>query len=143
MTTRVSFYVLSEQGDGAREAFACRLVDKAWQQGLSVQVRCEDEAAVQGMDELLWRFSDRSFVPHEIAPAGEDPAPVLLAREPLPQPADLLVNLTADLPVDFIQHGRVVELVAGDETSKLVGRERYRRYREAGAELETFDLGRG
>ena len=142
MTTRVSFYVLSEHGGGAREAFACRLVDKAWQQGLSVQVRCADDTALRAMDELLWRFSDRSFVPHDIAPAGEDPAPVLLAHEPLAVPADLLVNLTGDLPVDFTLHGRVAELVAGDEASKLAGRERYRRYRDAGAELETFDLGR-
>lgn len=142
MTHRVSFYILSEQGEGAREAFACRLVDKAWQQGMSVQVRCQDEAALQEMDQLLWRFSDRSFIPHEVAPAGEDPAPVLLTRAPLSHAADLLVNLTGELPVDFTLHGRVAELVGADEASKLAGRERYRRYREAGAELETFDLGR-
>ena len=65
---RVTFYVLADADERARRTYACRLVEKAYLQDHKVLVRLDTPDDVRDFDELLWRFSDRSFVPHETCP---------------------------------------------------------------------------
>jgi DNA polymerase-3 subunit chi len=142
---RVTFYVLAEGDESARRNYACRLIEKAYLQAHRVVVRLPSEDDAREMDEQLWRFSDRSFVPHEVAPpAAADAAPVLLMAggEPAAD-ADVLVNLGRDVPDWYRRFGRVAELVGGDEESRRAGRERFRFYREQGLTPETHNLGAG
>jgi DNA polymerase-3 subunit chi len=142
---RVTFYVLADADEHARRTYACRLIEKAYLQDHKVLVRLDSPEDVREFDELLWRFSDRSFVPHEACPpAGAADAPVLLTAgaEP-PAPADILVNLGRDVPSWFDRFGRVAELVAADDESRRAGRERFRHYRSQGLVPETHNLGAG
>lgn len=142
---RVTFYVLADADERSRRAYACRLIEKAYLQDHRVLVRLDTEEDVRDFDELLWRFSDRSFVPHETCPpAGAGDAPVLLAAAATPPvPADILVNLSRDVPAWFDDFARVAELVAADDESRRAGRERFRHYRDQGITPETHDLGAG
>lgn len=142
---RVSFYVLAGGDERARRTYACRLVEKAYLQDRRVVVRLGGGDDVSDFDELLWRFSDRSFVPHEVAAAGAAvAAPVLLTADEDPSgPADVLVNLADDVPPWFARYARVAELVGGGDASRRAGRERFRFYREQGLEPETHELGAG
>lgn len=142
---RVTFYVLADADADGRMGYACRLVEKAYLQDNRVLVRCGSPEEAQSFDELLWRFSDRSFVPHELL--GQDAAPaapvgILGDGEPS-LPGGVLVNLGADVPAWFARFDRVAELVAADDESRRNGRERYRFYREQGVEPETHTLGGG
>lgn len=142
---RVTFYVLADGDEQARRTYACRLVEKAYLQDHRVVVRLDSGADAGHFDELLWRFSDRSFVPHDPpGSAGPGPAPVVLtvAEDP-PGTADVLVNLGTDVPAWFARYGRVAELVGGDEAARQAGRERFRFYRDQGLEPETHNLGAG
>ena len=81
---RVDFYVLTGSDPGARLRFACRLVEKAWLMRNRVRVQFDAGGELAAFDQMLWTFSDRSFVPHrragdpESVPSAALP-PVVLA----------------------------------------------------------------
>jgi len=142
--TKVDFYVLSAADRRSRLTTVCRLVEKAFEQGLRVAVRTSAPAETVEVDELLWTFSDRSFVPHGVWPAEPDFAaatPVLITSGALPEShRDVLVNLGADVPAEFATFSRVCEVVAGDEDAKHQARLRWRSYKDAGLAPENHNL---
>jgi DNA polymerase-3 subunit chi len=142
--TKVDFYVLAATDQRSRLTTACRLVEKAYAHGLRVAVRTSATAETVEVDELMWTFSDRSFVPHGVWPADPDFAtatPVLITSGALPAShRDVLVNLGPDLPAEFAAFTRVCEIVAGDEEARRSARVRWRGYKEAGLVPETHNL---
>lgn len=142
--TKVDFLVLADADPRERLRTACRLAEEIYDEGLKVTVRAAapDEAAA--LDELLWTFSDRSFIPHAQWPAeagAEEHAAVLIASDSLPAThRDALINLGAGVPPDFSSYGRVVEIVGGSEQYKLAARARWRTYRDAGLEPQSRNL---
>jgi DNA polymerase-3 subunit chi len=141
---RVDFYTLGASDRRARLVTACRLAEKACEQGLKIVVRTAGAAETAEVDELLWTFADSSFVPHGVWPA--DPAmaavtPVLVGSSALPAShRDVLINLAPDAPGDFSAYARICEIVGGDEQAIQAGRRRWRVYREAGCAPEAHPL---
>jgi DNA polymerase-3 subunit chi len=144
MTERVDFYILKSSAPKQRWDFACRLTEKAYLRDLTVVLLNDTEADTQFMDELLWTFSENSFVPHaihrDVASPGT-PCPVRLtpALESI-GPADLLVNLSGRLPTRMERFARIAEVIDADEERRRLGRERYKAYRELKLPLETHQL---
>ena len=142
--TKVDFYLLGATDARARLAAACRLAEKAFDQGLRVAVRTTSPAETAELDELLWTFSDRSFVPHAVWPAEAAIAaesPVLIANGGLPEShRDVLINLGAEPPPDAASFGRICEIVGADEAAKRQARLRWRAYRDAGLNPESHNL---
>jgi DNA polymerase-3 subunit chi len=142
--TKVDFYLLAAPDARTRLLTACRLAEKAYDQGLRVAVRTAGPAETAEVDELMWTFSDRSFVPHGVLPADPEftlATPVMIASGALPEShRDVLVNLGADLPPDFASFARVCEIVGGDETARRAARERWRGYKSAGVAPESHNL---
>lgn len=143
MTERVDFYVLKSAAARLRWTFACRLTEKAYLRDLKVVVLSDTAADAEALDELLWTFNERSFVPHAIhrEAAGPAPAPVRLtaALETI-DGADLLVNLSARLPDGIGRFGRIAEVIDADEERRRLGRERFKAYRDLRLPLETHQL---
>jgi DNA polymerase-3 subunit chi len=140
--TRVDFYILKDMGDSARALFACRLTEKAVQQGHQVYINTESAMQLQQIDDLLWTFRAGSFLPHAVDD-GEDNGeqPVLLAHGREPQDShDVLVNLSNDVPPFFSRFNRVAELVGGDEAQRAGARNRYRFYKDRGYTLHTHEI---
>jgi DNA polymerase III subunit chi len=144
LATKVDFYLLGAPDPRARLATACRLAEKAFDQGLRVAVRTASPAEAVELDELLWTFSDRSFVPHVVWPADPslaDETPVLIASGALPGThRDVLINLAAEPPADALGFGRICEIVGADEAAKRQARVRWRGYRDAGLAPESHNL---
>lgn len=139
---RVTFYVLPDADDAARLNFACRLVEKAYQQDHRVVVRCDTPEDARAFDELLWRFGDGSFVPHDLAGTGDGAdTPVLIASGDAPPTGALLVNLGTDLPAAWERYERLAEVIDGDAERRRLGRDRFRHYREHGVVPETHEVG--
>ena len=142
--TKVDFYTLGEPDRRARLVTACRLAEKAYDQGLRVAVRTASAAETAEFDELLWTFSDRSFVPHVVWPTEPDvvaATPVVVGSSGLPAShRDVLINLAPDAPADFSAYARICEVVGGDEDAKKAGRHRWRTYRDAGCAPEAHPL---
>ena len=152
MTERVDFYVLKSAAARSRHIFACRLAEKAYLRDLSVVVLSEDSAAAAALDELMWTFDERSFVPHELGTppgtaAGQSaaaPAPVhLVADLDAVGRADLLLNLSTRLPADLARFTRIAEILDADSEGLRLGRERFKAYRDLTLPLETHHLDEG
>jgi DNA polymerase-3 subunit chi len=143
-TIKVDFYPLGEPDRRARLVTACRLAEKAYDQGLRVAVRTASAAETAEFDELLWTFSDRSFVPHVVWPTEPDvvaATPVVVGSANLPPThRDVLINLAPDAPADFSAYARICEVVGGDEDARKAGRLRWRTYRDAGCVPEAHPL---
>ena len=144
---RVDFYVLASSDQAARLRFACRLVEKAWLREHRVRVQLDPGGDGAAFDDLLWTFSDRSFVPHERLPAigGEraGAAPVVIADDDSsgPEDRDLLVNLAAGVHPGYQGYARIAEVVDADDARRRLGRDRFRFYREQGIEPQTHEIG--
>ena len=139
---RVDFYVLEEASARARLRTACRVVEKAYLAGQTVLVWHTEAEELREFDELLWTFSDGSFVPHEpLTAGGFDSAPVLLSvGTPPPGPVDVLVNLAADVPACSSVAQRVAEFIDGDPDRRQAGRARFRAYKDRGLQPTTHNL---
>lgn len=149
MTERVDFYVLGSKSARQRWTFACRLTEKAYLRDLKVVVLGDTAAETEAIDELLWTFSERSFVPHDIyrdsrpqeTAAAAVAAPVRLTADLNGVgKADLLVNLSGRLPAGLDRFSRIAEVIDGDEEHRRLGRERFKAYRELKLPLETHQL---
>lgn len=138
--TKIDFYLLEAPEPRARVVEACRLAEEAYQQGLRVAVRTANATETATLDDALWTFSDRSFVPHGPWPAEPEFAaatPVLVGSGAFPDShRDVLINLAADAPADGARYARICEVVGGDEDAKRLARLRWRGYREAGLSPE-------
>jgi DNA polymerase III subunit chi len=144
MTERVDFYVLKSAAAKQRWAFACRLTEKAYLRDLRIVIVNDTLADAQALDDLLWTFNERSFVPHKVCldEHSADPATqVHITLEPTNAPvADLLVNLTSRLPAQWERYPRIAEIIDADEERRRLGRERFKSYRDLKVTLETHQL---
>jgi DNA polymerase-3 subunit chi len=143
MTERVDFYVLKTSATRQRLTFACRLTEKAYLRDLKVVLLSDSVADTEALDELLWTFNDRSFVPHAIhrdaAAAAADPVRLTPDLDTI-DGADLLVNLSDRLPPGIGRFGRIAEVIDADEQRRRLGRERFKVYRDLKLPLETHQL---
>jgi len=149
MTERVDFYVLKSSTAKQRWTFACRLTEKAYLRDLKVVLLSESADDAEALDELLWTFNERAFVPHELrkgtSPTGAAPsaapAPVLLTQDlDSIDAADLLVNLSDRLPGRLERFARIAEIMDGDAERRAKGRERFKAYRDMKLPVETHQL---
>jgi DNA polymerase III subunit chi len=139
---RVDFYVIEEAAAAARLKVACRLAEKAYLASQRALIWHADHAELEKVDELLWTFTDGSFVPHEwLTSNAAAEAPVLLSAGSPPAAAfDFVVNLAADPPPFLHLTRRVAEIIDGDEGRRRAGRARFKAYRELGIEPVTHTL---
>jgi DNA polymerase III subunit chi len=164
MTERVDFYVLKSSTAQQRWTFACRLTEKAYLRDLKVVLLGDTLAEVEAIDALLWTFSERSFVPHDIhrgrpsapgaassaaaaarsavAPASPASAAAVQLTQDLDSvgSADLLVNVSTRLPGKLDRFARVAEIIDADDERRRLGRERFKAYRELKLAVETHQL---
>jgi DNA polymerase-3 subunit chi len=143
MTDRVDFYVLKDASPKQGWNFACRLTEKAYLRALRVAVLAQNEADARSLDDLLWTFNERSFVPHALHHGAEPgtTTPVYVTADPDGGPgADLLVNLSNRMPREPQRFARIAEIIDADAERKRLGRERFKSYRDLQLPLETHQL---
>ena len=137
--TRIDFYILQDVQLAAQHRFACRLAAKAMHQGQSVVLHTGNETLAREVDELLWHYPDRRFLPHALQ--NDDAAaraPVLISWEAPDAYDGVLVNLSPEVPDFFNRFQRVAEVVVGE--TRDAGRERFRFYRHRGYPLYDHQL---
>ena len=138
----VDFYVMSDPAPDAHLRYACRLAEQAVDLGKCVFIRATSGDEAKRIDDLLWTFGDRSFLPHEIATAASPSHPrirILIGDSPPKSFRDTVINLSRDTPVDdSIQC--IVELVPNEPERKGLARERFKQYRTRGIEPVTHNV---
>ena len=123
--------------------YGCRLLRKAYRSGVQAVVTAEPDL-LAGLDELLWRIAPAEFVPHCLVRANERNiayTPVLLAERPGDCPHNgVLINLGHATPVDFERFERFIEVVTSQDDDRLLGRNRWKHYKDRGYALRQHDL---
>jgi DNA polymerase-3 subunit chi len=122
---------------------ACRLAEKAYLAGQRVLVWHSDAEELRKLDDLMWTFADRSFVPHELLgpTTANSEAPVLLTSgAPAACDFDFLINLAPDVPACADQAPRIAEIIDGDESCRRAGRVRFKAYRDRGVQPLTHNI---
>ena len=143
--TQVDFYISDSDSADARLRLACRIVDKAVERDHHVFIHATSDEEARQLDELLWTFSQGSFIPHRVVrdELREPPLePVLIGVNQPPAPGrwEVLINLAADVPEFFSRYERVAEVVDADAARREQSRERYRFYRDRGYKLNTHQV---
>ena len=127
--------------------YACRLLRKAWRQGVRAVVTAPPRTLL-ALDRELWTFEPEEFVPHRRVPGRDDAAtdtalaltPIWLCDGDVPEDGPkLLVNLGAPAPADVERFERIIELVARDDDERREARTRWRAYETRGLVIEHHD----
>ncbi len=142
---RIDFYVLNRHLPDGKLRFACRLTEKAYKLGHTVYVQVESTEQSGKMDDLLWTFSQSSFIPHTrvdtLTPASAEDYPVIIGDTAPPQWMNgLLVSLCEQVSPYSSQFERVAEVIDASNDSKANGRARYRAYQDQGHKPETHQV---
>ncbi len=136
--TQVFFY----HGAADKLAAACALLGGAYAKRRPITVYAPERPLAQALDRLLWSNNPLSFIPHCDASsplASETPILLTDRLEQLTQ-TERLMNLGPKLPPGYQRFQSLVEVVGQDEADRLAARERVRRYKEAGCDVQYFDL---
>ena len=144
ISPQIDFYVLQEQLPGGRFKLACRIVEKAYRLGHRVYVRTGNSDDTNVLDDLLWTFSQNSFVPHQLSTESVSlESPVVIGEHPpAAEGADVVISVADDPISYFTAYQRIVEIVGCDDDEKVSGRKRFRYYREHGVEPNTHRIAR-
>jgi len=136
--TRVDFHVLEDRDRQAAWRYACRLALRALSQQRRVFVYVADAEAAAELDELMWHYPERRFLPHGQQGTEAAGAPVCIGWQEPAQEDDVLINLTDAVPGFFGRFDRLFEVVVED--TKVASRERYRFYQQRGFPIDSTDV---
>lgn len=141
---RVDFYVAKDTAPQFALQTACRIAEKAFSAGHRIHIHMSEESDCEKLDTLLWTFRDRSFIPHEISPVPIEDCPVTISAEKSPDMTsghtDMLLNVSHEIPENFMQFQRIAEIIDNQPESINAGRERYRFYRENGLDPQHHEV---
>lgn len=141
--TQVDFYILKPEARDDRFGLACRLAEKAWQNGHRVFIHASNDEEARHLDRLLWVYREQSFVPHGLlgkADAVMNPVLIAVPGQEPGEEHDVLVNLAAEVPKFFSRFERVAECVDKDENARQLSRRRFQYYREHGYPLNSHNI---
>ena len=143
--SRVDFYKLSSHNELAVTRFCCQLADKVVKMGHPVFVLTSSESEAHVLDDLMWTFSDSSFLPHEIQGDVEGDSmvqdtPVLIGHQLPGEARHLLINLTDAMREHNNRFERIAEIINDDPQTLANGRARYASYNKQEYPLHYHDI---
>jgi DNA polymerase III subunit chi len=140
--TEVAFYLIEVATVADSYSYLCRLLEKIYQKQHKIYVYLASLEEVQKLYDLLWTFSDISFVPHAIYTMSPDlAAPIQIGiANPPPECTDVLLNLTDTVPEFYKQFKKVIEIVPTFAPLKAKARERYKYYQAQNCKVVKHDV---
>lgn len=142
--TRIDFYIRKESTLADRQAFACRLLQKASALGHKTYIHCASAEDAHAMDKLLWSFQDTSFIPHKISHTGGADCAIEIGHSndinACGEHHDLLINLSFDIPAFFTRFERLAEIVVQEPQVLEATRNNYRYYAHKNYPLHNHDM---
>jgi len=136
--TRIDFYFNAP----TKSEVARKLAGKAFKAGQHALVYTPDGVQARELESLFWSARPLGFLPHVCCgDALATQTPILIGAVPdeLAR-ADVLINVSTEMPAFFARFERVLDIVGTDDADKALGRDRYRYFRERGYELAVHDL---
>ena len=139
MKPRIDYYLIPEQTEKAKASFACRIIEKAFQQKNSIYAHTSSSTAAHDFDALLWTFKDISFIPHNLIGEGNSDIQIGSGENDIPT-QDILINLSLYVPDFFTKFKRIIEIVPQAPEAQQQARKNYKFYQNQGHTINTHDL---
>lgn len=140
-TDGIDFYLLETGSDAAVDRLACRVVEKAYTAGHRIGLLARGDAHAEALDDLLWTYSQGSFVPHARGAPGVDAPVVIHPGQPPSETAwDVLVTLLDEPLGEAFHRLRIADIIGAGEEQRQLARRRFRYYREHGMEPRTHRI---
>ncbi len=138
---RIDFYKLNTQNSASISRFCCQLTDKVVKMGHSVFIRTKDERETRLLDDMMWTYSDSSFLPHQTLDENPDTdAPVIIGHRAAPSSGYLLINLSDERPENIHNYERIAEVVNEAPDTLHTGRVRYAAYKKEAFTLHYHEI---
>lgn len=138
---RIDFYKLNSQNSTGIARFCCQLTEKVVKMGHSVFVRTRDERGTQLLDDMMWTYSDSSFLPHARLDDNTDQdATVIIGHRTPSSPGYLLINLSDERPENLDSYERVAEIINAAPETLEKGRKRYAGYKKDAYTLHYHEI---
>ncbi|MFW2371630.1 MAG: DNA polymerase III subunit chi [Gammaproteobacteria bacterium] len=140
--SRVDFYILPDDKPHNMQQFACKLTEKAWQQGQRILIHTDSVEQSHALDNMLWTFREGSFIPHAISgESSDEEQPVLISHQALSSDnIQIMINLSSRPASADSHYERIAEIINQDPQRKLSGREHYKIYRDKGYQLHHHEM---
>ena len=125
---------------------ASRLCNKLQKLDKMLLVVTDNESDSKELDEVMWSFSDTSFLAHDHIDNEQAKSKVHIAEQSavsqavLERDYDVLLSLCHNIPVFNHHFSRIAEFVEAEEESKIAGRNRYKSYKAEGFELKMHNI---
>ncbi len=140
---RVDFYLLERTEPQAVLHFACRLIRKLQQQQKGAFIWAESPAQASALDDLLWTFSDESFIPHLVVHSSSPnrQAPVHISTELAHSSTfEIVLSLNQQQGTTLPSTPRIAEIISADKNIKQLSRKRYAQYRDKDFKIEVHPI---
>ena len=111
-----------ETRSAAQRGLLCQWAEHFYENGQKVQILVDSRVAAQNLDQMLWTFSQASFVPHTVLAASSpqpvaEPVVITIGETKLDGYPVLLCEGSAHL--DFLRHfSQVVHFVLLDDVDR-------------------------
>ncbi len=138
---KADFYILAGADEESRQQFLGKLLSRIMRTELQVYLYCADQFSAQKLSERLWEFQATSFLANRLINESHS-ARICLGWPEQHQPPhrQVIINLTDQIPDDAAQFERIAEIVTQQPDSLVASRERYKRYRTEGYEIQHNDM---
>lgn len=139
--TEIRFYHLQKQ---TLDQALPQILSKALETGRRVVVKVGSEKDVKHLNDHLWTYHPDSFLPHGSKVDGHDKdQPIwLTTADENPNGADVLILTGGQEAEDLSAFTLCCEMLDGrDEDAVGRGRERYKKYKDAGHEITYWQQG--
>ena len=138
---RIDFYKLNSLNSASINRFCCQLADKVVKMGNPVFVRTKNAAETRLLDDMMWTFSDSSFLAHEVqSDTVDSDAPVIIGHNASAPTTYLLINLGGELQEDIERYERIAEIINDAPDVLQRGRARYSAYKKAAYPLHYHEI---
>ena len=143
---QVDFYLISNKVNNAKYKLASRLSNKLQRLKQSSLIITDDEKATAELDQVMWSFSDTSFLAHERINDDKHVSSIQIGDASLASPSflekehNVLINISSEVPIFNHHFARIAEIVEQDEQSKIAARVRFKRYQTEGFDIKTHKI---
>ena len=139
---RIDFYILNTPTSRSAQWLACKVTEKAWKSGLPVALCVDEQDTARAMDDLLWTYSQSSFLPHSLAATNtDDPVRIHagLPEQPLTPETIMVCMLREPVPESHLDF-RIADIIGDSEQQRAEARRRFKYYRERGCSPSTHKI---
>ncbi|MFV0575220.1 MAG: DNA polymerase III subunit chi [Vibrio sp.] len=142
-----TFYIIQPDSEQTQETglirYAIYLAQHFASQNARVYINAHDKAQAESIDEMIWQLEPEQFQPHNLVGEGPHYSTMIEIGYSKLKPhrnRQLFINLANDHTNFAHTLAQVVDFVPCDEKAKQLARERYKIYRQAGYQMEKFDI---